>query len=291
MWADIDIYLGDYLKTYKRLQLNLKDNIQGVFNLEFTGENLNKYAKKSFSDYFKRYLINLKDNNEIKGKVLYEANKYLYKKNIKNIDILKMMLLCEYDKFASLKNKSQLDLFDNVARYINIKVAEEVMEVKKIRQKYTYEPFVAWEIIARPNNMGMVWSDYRDVVTEYEANQIYNKAVIMLAQNKRLNVNDFKKEFDLQQQRELMYKRNDRNDKFMGRIDNEVGYLINQEKLQLYKYYGISKVRYRAIEDERTTEICQDMDGKIIDVKDLILGVNMPPLHYNCRSWIEAWKV
>ena len=33
-------------------------------------------------------------------------------------------------------------------------------------------------------------------------------------------------------------------------------------------------------------------DGiKVIDINDLVLGENMPPLHFNCRSIIEAYKV
>ncbi len=36
--------------------------------------------------------------------------------------------------------------------------------------------------------------------------------------------------------------------------------------------------------DNRTSEICQEMDGQHFPVKDMVIGVNAPPFHVFCRS-------
>ncbi|WP_342610248.1 minor capsid protein [Staphylococcus hsinchuensis] len=43
-------------------------------------------------------------------------------------------------------------------------------------------------------------------------------------------------------------------------------------------------VEYMAKIDSKTTVLCKGMDGKLIKVKDLKPGVNMPPMHAFCRS-------
>ena len=52
---------------------------------------------------------------------------------------------------------------------------------------------------------------------------------------------------------------------------------------QSYKEMNVEKYRVVATLDERTCDICGDMDGQIFDVKDAVEGENMPKFHYNCR--------
>ena len=69
--------------------------------------------------------------------------------------------------------------------------------------------------------------------------------------------------------------------------------MVNASEIsaEIFKYYGITKVQFKALIDERTTEECREMNGKVFNIDDLVLGENLPPLHYNCRSVIEAWRV
>lgn len=52
---------------------------------------------------------------------------------------------------------------------------------------------------------------------------------------------------------------------------------------------GIEWFVFVATLDDRTSEICQSMDGKKFKVKDAVAGGNYPPLHPNCRSTIRAY--
>lgn len=44
--------------------------------------------------------------------------------------------------------------------------------------------------------------------------------------------------------------------------------------------------RYSAVLDERTTEVCRFLDGKVFKPEDPTLRQLVPPLHFNCRSLI-----
>lgn len=69
-------------------------------------------------------------------------------------------------------------------------------------------------------------------------------------------------------------------------VRTETMQLINSAQLKTYATGGIVKYRYLAALDERTSTICQTLNGKEFLLKDAELGVNFPPMHPNCRSTI-----
>lgn len=72
-------------------------------------------------------------------------------------------------------------------------------------------------------------------------------------------------------------------------IRTETNHFHNSAELEAYKEMGFEKFKFLATLDNRTSEICQEMDGKIFNVKDGIPGDNVPPLHPNCRSTIVPY--
>lgn len=51
-----------------------------------------------------------------------------------------------------------------------------------------------------------------------------------------------------------------------------------------YRATGVKQFRFVATLDDRTSDICREMDGQVFDMKDYQPGVNVPPLHPWCRS-------
>jgi len=64
----------------------------------------------------------------------------------------------------------------------------------------------------------------------------------------------------------------------------EYNLLLNEATSDGYKACGIEQYQILATLDNRTSEICQDMDGQIFNAKDKEVGVNYPPFHPNCRT-------
>lgn len=72
-------------------------------------------------------------------------------------------------------------------------------------------------------------------------------------------------------------------------VRTETNYISNQSTMDAYKNYGIKKYQILATLDGRTSETCRDMDGRIFDVKDKKVGINMPPFHPYCRTTTVAY--
>lgn len=64
----------------------------------------------------------------------------------------------------------------------------------------------------------------------------------------------------------------------------EIDYICSQADIAVYKAAGVETYEFLATLDLRTSEICRGMDGTIHKVSQAQVGVNLPPLHPNCRS-------
>ena len=67
-------------------------------------------------------------------------------------------------------------------------------------------------------------------------------------------------------------------------VRTEVSHFYNDGVLESYKECEIEQYRILATLDNRTSDKCRDMDGRVFDVSEAQQGVNMPPLHPWCRS-------
>lgn len=62
-------------------------------------------------------------------------------------------------------------------------------------------------------------------------------------------------------------------------IHTEHSYFMEISSQKAYVECDIDKYEILATLDKRTSEICQKLDGEVFNVKDAIVGVNMPPFH------------
>lgn len=51
-----------------------------------------------------------------------------------------------------------------------------------------------------------------------------------------------------------------------------------------FKYLDVERYEILATLDSHTSDICQEMDGKVFEMKDYEVGTTAPPFHPNCRS-------
>lgn len=74
-------------------------------------------------------------------------------------------------------------------------------------------------------------------------------------------------------------------------VRTEINHLENKAARRSMQASGIVQYQFLATLDMRTTAICRDMDGYIGDLTKAKVGVNMPPMHVNCRSTIIPYFV
>ena len=76
-------------------------------------------------------------------------------------------------------------------------------------------------------------------------------------------------------------------------IRTETSYMVNSADLESSKQRGIKAKKFNANLDSRTSKICREHNQKVILIDDIKIGVNAPPLHPYCRSFmsdmLEGW--
>ena len=73
-------------------------------------------------------------------------------------------------------------------------------------------------------------------------------------------------------------------------IQTEVTNTYNQATKTGYEATGfVKQYEYVATLDNRTSDICSDLDGQIFNLEDAAVGLNYPPMHTHCRSTTTAY--
>ena len=70
-------------------------------------------------------------------------------------------------------------------------------------------------------------------------------------------------------------------------IRTETSYVVNSSDLKSAKQRGVKAKRFNATLDSRTSKVCREHNQLIIPVDELKIGMNAPPLHPYCRSFLE----
>ena len=292
MWDYVDKQLLKYYRKHRDIDKELEYRIQNVFNMGFEFSSLYQYANSNVLRQFKTRIKMFKEKYNKNDYVSYLIDKYKNRTRIKNNEILRIMLLMEYAEVYQKNYNNQLALFDEISEHVTEMTIQEIKPLLKGRKKrqfkrhpYVYEHMALLHFLAMPNNLGVTWDEHIASIVDYNSEQTYKKAVIDL-RNNDLNVD--RKLIENQTKREINYKPTSSNT-FSGQIDNEIAFIINETKKQVYKYYGIKKVRIKGVLDEKTCEVCEQYIGKIYNIDDIVVGEQIGS-HINCRCYIDGYS-
>jgi len=67
-------------------------------------------------------------------------------------------------------------------------------------------------------------------------------------------------------------------------LTTETTYAYNRGRLSSFKENDVDYIRFSAVMDARTSQVCQSRNGLIMSMSDPSLSSNTPPLHGRCRS-------
>lgn len=68
-------------------------------------------------------------------------------------------------------------------------------------------------------------------------------------------------------------------------VRTEMNHISNQATVDSYKASEVvDQYEYLSTLDNRTSDICRELDGRVFELKQAQSGVNLPPMHPNCRS-------
>lgn len=308
-WNYTDLKLKDYLRIYKKTNLKTQDNIQDIFNsIDFNYMDLNKPISNNQRKKLFRVVDEWKQLELLKGYFEYKAIEILNKRYITNQEMLSILLWG-----AFVKERNQLDeyeevLFTEIGQDLYKQGIDEIKPTKKKKWSLTWE--YIWSMLCLPNVKGSSWITYIEALALTNAQEIERQTIIQLQQNKKPNIEDevFKNILKKQQNRYISIN----DDKISGALDSQVVEIANKSLLKAGEDVGQKKLRARFIAeiDDRTTKMCDGMNGMLFYVNDwnrfyrysdddkrdvlytikgLEVGANLPPInnhfHY-CRSTI-----
>lgn len=72
-------------------------------------------------------------------------------------------------------------------------------------------------------------------------------------------------------------------------VMTESAYFGSAAQKDCFNELDVEKFEVVATLDHKTSEVCQEMDGKVFDMKDFEAGTTAPPFHVWCRSCTAPW--
>lgn len=72
-------------------------------------------------------------------------------------------------------------------------------------------------------------------------------------------------------------------------LETESAAYASKAQIEAFKSIDIEKYEIVATLDLHTSEICQEMDGKVFNISDQEIGVTVPPFHSHCRTVIAPY--
>lgn len=298
-----------YDKVSKQTQLRLQEIFDG-FKIDF--EELYNIADSKNKKRINTYIEEWQDKDLLKGQFGYLAKNIYNRTRVKNSEILELLIYGSYIEEQSKVENTELDIFKNVANYYYEEGQEEVNNtLPKSKQKIlsVIPDAIFLALLTMPNAKGYIWEQYIEAIIKYNADQIYRQCTIDLQQGRELDItNDiYQRIIQKQQNQKLCIN----GDKISGDVDLTLIGINNKAKEEgIYRFDNKAKVKFIAIEDEKTTKMCQSLNNQEFYVHDwneferysatngritkykcygLIIGLNLPPVNDNfhwCRSYI-----
>lgn len=297
-WKPIDKEIEKFTKNFK---YDVKTRINAFLKMfSINNDNLYDYMKTQELSIFKSELQDIQE--DVSDYLKYKINQYLKRTKIKNYEALQILIEIAYFKSFQKAQKFEDELFNATATITSEMIQRESYDLRLHLKKFHLIPlpnYLLPHLMSLPLYLGYDWLTYKQSMIQYNSNKMYRNIVIDI-QQKRLDLDRYNRTFEIERKR------------YLTALDNEVASLSSYVALWGMEKQGIKKVQFIAVMDEKTTKICQSMNGQIFDIKEknvyyryannnddrttkyetigLQIGENQPSLHYNCRSVLIPYK-
>ena len=254
---------------YQRFAVNNGITMQEARRLLTSGElaelkwNVNEYIKYG-------------QQNAIDGKWMKQLENASAKAHISRLEALKLQV----QQQVEIVFGNQLDGIDKAMRAVySAGYLHTAFEIQKgTGVGYTLAAFNQTfidKILNRPwapdgkNFSDRVWSNKQKLINELNTTLTQG---IILGKDPGKIINAMSKKLDVSKTA-------------AGRlVMTESAAFASRAQEDCFKELGVEEYEIVATLDSHTSEICQDMDGKVFKMSERQIGVNAPPFHVNCRT-------
>lgn len=287
--ADARLYARNVERQYDIALKNIEKDINNWYNRVATNNNislleaqkmLNSKELKEFKWTVEEY-IKKGQENAISKEWIKELENASARAHISRLDALKLQMQNEIEGLYGSRDKQMADY---IARTYSDSYYHSVFEIQK--GTGVGSSFAALgkrrvnTVINKPwaadgkNFSDRIWEDKTKLV-----NTLHNGLTQSFIRGESPDklIANIAKEFDVKKSVAARL------------VNTESAAYASKAHEDGYKAIGLEKYEILATLDSKTSEICQEMDGKIIDMKDYQIGVTAPPFHPNCRTTTVPW--
>lgn len=220
-----------------------------------------KVSYKLIKDIQKLY-VEINSNEDVLPSHLYQYNRY-YK------------ILANIEKQLNSLTKQNIQLIDkNLTRLYketSKQVGEEVGFTTKIDEQLVKDTVYSYWVGDGNNWSDRVWKNKRLLISKLEQGLT---DIVTTGRSQEEVVKDIMSTFS------IGYNNASRI------VRTELAHVQTQSTLDKYKQAGLTKYKFLATDDERACEECLALNGQVFRIEEAQYGVNLPPLHPNCRDTI-----
>ena len=251
----------------------------GDITLEEARELLNKNELAEFKWTVKEY-IKYGEENAIDQRWMKELENASAKHHIDKLTALKLECQAEYDKAFNTENQKVTDAVKEAYTDRYDHVGYEVQKGFNVGFKLNgISEEKLDKVIRKPwapdgkNFSDRIWTKKEQMVEELYQALVRNT---LGGSNLKDVINSMTKYVD----------KSTKNAKSAAArlVMTESAYFASQGQKDCFNDLGVEKYEIVATLDNKTTEICQGLDGKVFEMKEFEAGVTAPPFHVNCRS-------
>lgn len=186
------------------------------------------------------------------------ANNIYKRRRVKNSEILELLIYSAY-----IEEQSKLDEYEKQIMYddANYYYQQGQKEANKNKKTSVIQDAIFLALLDQPNYSGLTWQQYIQTIIQYNAQQIYKQVIYNIQQQKELEIqsDEFQRLINQQNNQRLCIN----GEKISGAVDLQMIGLNNLAKVEAIKSVAEdnSQVEFWAVTDEKSTEMCQSMNG------------------------------
>ena len=224
--------------------------------------------------------------NAIDGKWMKQLENASAKAHISRLEALKLQV----QQQVEVAFGNQLDSIDSTMRAVYsmgyMHTAFEIQKGVGVGHNFaTLNQRLIDEVLKRPwapdgkNFSDRVWSNKQKLINELNTTLTQG---IILGKDPGKIINAMSKKLDVSKTA-------------AGRlVMTESAAFASRAQEDCFKELDVEEYEIVATLDSHTSEICQDMDGKVFKMSERQIGVNAPPFHVNCRTttapYFDDWE-
>jgi len=280
--AKTDQYSEDLLREYERSLQSIQHDIE-VFYARYALNNevgMAEARKQLTAGELKEFRMTLQEftrkaKNNADGRWTKQLNNVYYRTRVSRLEALQIKVRQQVELLAASRQNGAQDLLGEVYKDTYYRTLFEVQKGTGIGVNFakiddTGLKKVLGTEFAGSNWSKRIWGDRDKLATE-----LHTKISQSFIRGDSID----------RTSREVAARMNVSYSNAKRLVQTESAFFTEQATMDGYKASGVvKKYEVLATLDNRTSDICQSMDGKVFKLSEMEVGVNYPPFHTNCRT-------